>query len=292
MTGISRNGPRAPNGSAAVELVLIVPFAFVLMAAIVDLRSFAMHRTDIDRELYTVAEIVSGSARWSAASAPAALRKIGLAAADRLRGCPISNTGACGHTSGWLRVAVVVRPKDDPGDPTATPPVPATPATNSAGALCNPTAGTAPFCEPEMLHEIDFDTMTTGIQRIEWGGGAGDGNQCATTQSGMPANEGDQFAADAVVLPNEAADPDGDGPASPPARADWISRNIAADEWWTVVEACTHFSGGTSTPSLFQGGMTGFALETLDVAGSGAHARRVAWGSIESLDGCIWCEDI
>ena len=188
-----------------------------------------------------------------------------------------------------MRVAVIARARDDPGDASATPPEPAVPATNSAGALCNPTAGTPPFCEPVMLFEVDFDAATAGVQRAQWGGTAADGNLCATTQSGMPANAGTQFGRDDVVLPNEDGDPDGDGPESAPAASEWTSRNLDDDEWWAVVEVCTHFAGGTSTPGLFQGGMAGLAVETLDVSGSGAYPRRVAWGSLDAVADCTWC---
>lgn len=277
------------RGSAAVELVVVVPFALVLMAAIVDLRAFSMHRADVDRELYTVAEMVAGAGRWDATTAPNALRKVMRAAADRLRGCPVEDAGRCGHTAGWLRVAVVARARDDPGDASATPPRPAVAATNSEGNLCNPTTGTPPFCEPVMLFEVDFDAATAGVQRAEWGGDQSEGNLCADALTGLPTNIGDQFGANAVVLPNEDADPDGAGPATPPAASNWTSRNLDADEWWAVVEVCTHFAGGTSAPDLFQGGMAGLAIEALDLSGSGAYPRRVAWGSLDSVVSCTWC---
>lgn len=281
---------RRSKGSAAVELIAIIPFALVLMAAVMDLRAFAAHRSDIAREMYTVAEMVAGSATWPAATAPDALRKVVRAAASRLRGCPITETNPCGRTAGWMRVVVVARPRDVPADPTATPPVPSpVPARNSDGNPCNPAPpATPPFCEPEVLREVDMDTATTGVQRAEWGGTAADGNLCVTTLSGMPA-QGSDFGSTQVVLPNEDGDPDGDGPAPAPAPTAWISRTLNADEWWAVVEVCTHFGGGTSTPGLFEGGMAGFAMDTFDASGSGAWRRRVAWGSHESLDDCTWC---
>ena len=267
---------------------MIIPFALVLMAAIMDLRSFTLYQADLDRELYTVAEVIAGAGSWDATTAEDALRKVMRAGADRLRGCPLQNADACGRSAGWMRVVVIARPRDDPGDPSATPPEPAVPATNSDGDNCNPTSGTAPFCEPEVLFEVDFDTATAGIQRAEWGGDATDNNLCAGSASGMP-NEGAQFGRNVVVLPNEAADPDGDGPDPAPQPTEWISRELTSDEWWTVVEVCTHFAGGTSTPGMFGGGMTGFALNAFDVSGSGALPRRVAWGATEVLDDCNWC---
>ena len=276
------------KGSAAVELVAIIPFALVLTAAIMDLRAFAAVRSDVAREIYTVAEIVAGAGLWPAATAEAGLRKTMRAAASRLSGCTLAELDAatpCGLTAGWMRVVVVARPRDDPGDPTATPPVPAEPARNSDGNLCNP-ATTPPFCEPEVLLEVDFDAATAGIQSAAWGGTAD--NACATTLSGMPA-EGAQFGRDAVVLPNEDGDPDGDGPAPAPAPTAWVSRTLNSDEWWAVVEVCTHFGGGTSTPGLFEGAMWAGGLEQFDATGSGAWRRRIAWGAHESLDDCTWC---
>ena len=179
------------RGSAAIELVAIIPFALVLTAAIMDLRAFAAVRADVAREMYTVAEIVAGAGLWPVATAEAGLRKTMRAAASRLSGCTLAELEAatpCGLTAGWMRVVVVARPRDDPGDPTATPPVPAEPARNSDGNLCNP-ATPPPFCEPEVLLEVDFDEATAGIQRAAWGGTAD--NACATTLSGMPAKARD-----------------------------------------------------------------------------------------------------
>lgn len=265
------------NGSAVAELLAIIPFALVLMAAVVDLRSFAAHRLDIAREFYTVAEVVANSASWPSATAQTALRKTVNAAVNRLRG----------NTSGWMRVAVVARPRDNPGDSTAVPPVPATQARNSDNNLCNP-ATNPPFCEPEVLREVDFDPVASGTQYAEWGGGTSDGNSCSDITPRMPV-EGNQFAREAVVLPNEDADPDGDGPEAAPASSDWISRNLESDAWWVVVEICTHFGGGTSTPGLFAGGMAGFAMEAFDASAAGARLQRVAWGALDPLDDCAWC---
>ena len=284
-------------GSAAVELLTIMPFALLLMAAIVDLRAFAAHRTDIAREIYTVAEIVAGAALWDATTAPDALRKTMLAAVTRLSGCTaaeLRNNTSCGHSAGWMRVGVVARPRDDPGDPTASPPEPAVPATNSDGNNCNPAPpATPPFCEPELLYEVDFDTAAAGVQDADWGGAVTDPtdpnyNACAATTSGMP-NQGVQFPTNAIVLPNENADPDGPGPAPDPAPRDWVSRTLNSDEWWVVVDVCTHFAGGTSTPGLFAGGMAGFTMDAFDASGSRAWLRRVAWGAHESLNDCTWC---
>ena len=273
-------------GSAAVELVAIIPFALILMAAIMDLRAFAAHRADIAREIYTVAEMVAGAGAWNAATAEQALRNTMNAAVDRLDG----------STAGWMRVVVVARPRDNPGDPSATPPVPAAPARNSDGALCNPAAPTTPpFCEPEVLWELDADANTAGTQRAVWNGGGRCGAGAPwTVDTQLPA-EGVQFPRGTSppncigqVLPNECADPDGDGPASAPAHSNWVSRTLNSEEWWTVVEICTHFGGGTSTPGLFGGGMSSFALNAFDASGAFL-LRRIAWGSIDDLNACTWC---
>ena len=278
---------RRGAGSAAIELVAIIPFALILMAAIVDLRAFAAHRSDIAREMYTVAEIVAGAGTWDAATAGQAFQNTMEAAGERLGG----------NTAGWMRVVVVARPRDNPGDPTATPPVTSAPARNSDGALCNPAApATPPFCEPEVLRELDADTNTAGVQRAEWEGGG----DCGAVPSQLPAM-GAQFPRGTAppncagqVLPNECADPDGDGPAPAPAHSDWVSRTLNSDEWWAVVEICTHFGGGTSDPGPFGGGMFsgigvfGTFAEAFD-ASAAILLRRVAWGSLDDLNDCTWC---
>lgn len=269
-------------GSAAIELVAIIPFALILMAAIVDLRAFAAHRADIAREIYTVAEIVAGAATWDAATAEAALRNTMQAAENRL----------ARNTAGWMRVVVVARPRDNPGNPPATP---AVPARNSDGNLCNPAAA-PPFCEPEVLWELDTDTNIAGLQRAEWNN-VGD---CATVPSLLPAN-GAQFPRGTPppncagqVLPNECADPDGAGPAPAPAHSDWVSRTLNSEEWWAVVEVCTHFGGGDSNPGPFGGGMFR-GIEVFDTFAEPFDARfavllrRVAWGALEPLNDCTWC---
>lgn len=277
---------RRGAGSAAIELVAIIPFALILMAAIVDIRAFAMHRADIAREMYTVAEIVSGAGTWDAATAEQALRNTMLAAENRLDG----------NTAGWMRVVVVARPRDNPGDPTATPPVTAAPARNSDGALCNPAApATPPFCEPEVLWELDTDNNTAGVQRAEWNGGGDCGNVPSQLPAGAGAGQANaQFPRGTAppncagqVLPNECADPDGAGPAPAPAHSAWVSRTLNSDEWWAVVEICTHFGGGTSEVRLFEGAVAGFTMDAFSARA--VLLRRVAWGSLDDLNDCTWC---
>ena len=266
-----QHSPARQQGSAAVELIAIIPFALVLMAAIMDLRGFAMHRSDIAREMYTIAEVVAGAGLWPAATAEAGLRKTMRAAVSRVSGCTLAEFDdgtRCGKTAGWMRVVVIARPRDDPGDPAATPPVPATPARNSDGNLCNPTAS-PPFCEPEVLMEVDLDGTTAGIQRAEWNNG-GDCGACGATCPGssMPTREGQQFPRGDVmtgagaVLPNEGGDPT-------QTHDDWVSRTLNPDEWWAVVEVCTHFGGGDSTPSLFEGAFSNALFGMQESAGAG-----------------------
>ena len=52
------------RGSAAVELVAILPFILVLTAAIWDIRAFTAYRTDVAREIYAVAQVIA-EADWS-----------------------------------------------------------------------------------------------------------------------------------------------------------------------------------------------------------------------------------
>ena len=185
-----------------------------------------------------------------------------------------------------MRVVVVARPRDDPGDPTATPPVPGRTGPQLRRQSLH-TATPPPFCEPEVLLEVDFDAATAGIQRAAWGGTAD--NACATTLSGMAGRRRAIWQRCRRAAQPRMGTPDGDGPAPAPAPTDWVSRTLNSDEWWAVVEVCTHFGGGTSTPGLFEGAMWAGGLEQFDATGSGAWRRRIAWGSHEALNDCTWC---
>ena len=258
------------------------PLVMVLMAAVIDVRTFVAHRTDMARNLYTLAEMLAGGPLWREAR----LRNAAVLAVERLRGSAVEGEG---NTAGWMRVVVVTRGRDDPGDPAATP------ARNADGDLCNPTPvpPTPRFCEPEVLYELDGDTATAGTQRFLWndGGLCGNGGGAAwfepASLPAMPA-AGGRFAANARVLPAEGQDPDGDGPAAPPAQNDWPSRNMNAQQWWVLVEICTNFAGGNSSPGLFGGAMAGFALSAFD-ASAATLLRRQAWGGSGDLDNCDWC---
>ena len=47
------------RGSATVELLVVVPFVLALTALVWDLREFVGYRTDLAREMYTVAEVIA-----------------------------------------------------------------------------------------------------------------------------------------------------------------------------------------------------------------------------------------
>ena len=49
----------AANGSATVELIVLVPFVLILLAAIWDLRAFIAYPTELARERYVVAATIS-----------------------------------------------------------------------------------------------------------------------------------------------------------------------------------------------------------------------------------------
>ena len=291
-------GKRAPrasttrHGAASVELVAIAPFLLLMMAAIWDIRAFTAHRADLAREVYVVAELIANGADWDIAG----VRNAIAAAMARLSG----------ESAGWMRVVVVTREQDiaavapTPPDPLATPPTPGSPgsprveATNGDGRDCDDTAATAddpstlwddttvPWCEPIIRLEVQATAGTAN----QWSSQAGTTN-CANVQSQLPvcASPPCDFSGQAV-LPQEGTDPDGAGPATAPPEAEWPSRRLADDEWWVVVETCSHFGGGTSQPFL-AGGLFNFATDALNVRN--VLYRRVAWGAVADLANCRWC---
>ena len=268
---------RRDDGSATLELVLITPFVLVLMAAIWDIRSYTAYRTDLAREMYAVAEMLAaaGDADWTNAEQTAASLNIIRAAAARLDDSSV----------GWLRAVVVTRLQDDAGPPVVE-------ATNSEGRDCDDAVDgvddpdtawdetVAPWCEPEVRWQIG---------REVWG----DQGACANVASRLPA-EGATFASTEQVLPHEGADPDGTGPLLAPTHDQWVSRALGEDEWWVVVETCSHFgrdadpNDGVSSASLILPG-----IENIGLGGNFFDARlaiynRVAWGALDALDECAW----
>ncbi len=108
---------------------------------------------------------------------------------------------------------------------------------------------------------------------------------CAHVARALP-NAGQAFAATATVLPNEDADPDGSGPLTAPAVDQWVSRNLRPQEWWVVVDTCSHFGGGPRSRRI-GGRFTQMGLASLDV--SPVMTRRSVWTSVGDLSECGWC---
>ncbi|MCY3819769.1 MAG: hypothetical protein OXH52_10480 [Gammaproteobacteria bacterium] len=113
--------------------------------------------------------------------------------------------------------------------------------------------------------------------------GTGD---CGNFPRTLP-NEGDLFAQDATVLPFEDADPDGDdGPEAAPTVDEWASRNMQPEEWWVIVDSCSHFGEGPRSRLIGKRFMH-LGLAWLDV--SPVMQRRAAWGSVDDFSACNWC---
>lgn len=133
--------------------------------------------------------------------------------------------------------------------------------TRHDGAACPADA----WCPPRVTIRWP---ATAALSR--WAAG-GDG--CATTgPSPLPA-AGAHFAADETVLPRE----DRAGGESA-----WISRQLAATEWWVVVDACFE-----PRPGTFSGRLANLPVGLFE--GSSVLRRRIAWGSIHELARCVWC---
>ena len=99
-------------------------------------------------------------------------------------------------------------------------------------------------------------------------------------------DEGDLFADDATVLPFEDADPDGGGPLAAPTVDEWVSRNIQPEEWWVIVDSCSHFGEGPRSRLIGKRFMH-MGLAWIDV--TPVMQKRSAWGSIDDLSDCGWC---
>ena len=112
--------------------------------------------------------------------------------------------------------------------------------------------------------------------------GAGD---CQNFTRTLP-DEGDYFAADALVLPFENADPDRDGPRVAPTVDAWVSRNMQPEEWWVIVDSCSHFGEGPR-PRLIGQRFMNLGLAWLDV--SPIMQKRSAWGATDDFSDCSWC---
>lgn len=108
---------------------------------------------------------------------------------------------------------------------------------------------------------------------------------CANIARSLP-DAGQAFASTATVLPNEDADPDGGGPLTAPAVNEWVSRNLRPQEWWVVVDSCSHFGGGPRSRRI-GGRFTQMGVASLDV--SPVMLRRSVWSSVGDLSECGWC---
>lgn len=124
--------------------------------------------------------------------------------------------------------------------------------------------------------------VTKAFYDNDFPSGTGD---CANVARILP-DEGDLFAADATVLTFEDADPDGAGPLIAPTVDEWVSRNMQPQEWWVVVDSCSHFGEGPRSRLIGRRFMQ-LGLASLNVAP--VMYRRAAWGSIDDLSDCVWC---
>lgn len=193
-------GPRArvPPGSAMVELLVVVPFVLILLAAVWDLRQFIAYRADLAREMFVLAHAVANDAEGGVGGTPP-LESAVRAAEERF------STRA---TSGVIHAVVVVRGTQR-ADGTACP----------DGDWCPPMVQVA---WPGTAEE-PAGTWSDG-----------DDNPCTPTNA-LPAR-GRHFAAEQRVLPFEGATAAAGDPA--PTEDEWVSRNIDDEEWWVVVDTC------------------------------------------------------
>ena len=241
---------RRVRGHAAVELVAIAPFLLVLMAAVWDLRQFTAHRTDLARELYVVSEILAAGGGWDedALAAGGEATEVLARVRERMR-----RSGA-----GWAEAAVVQRGRQ-----------------RDAGTPCpeDTDLQTTPPCCPD-YNETDprlswcLPLAARRFARLEWGGQG----ECANRPSGLPA-EGAHFGDGAAVLANESADTGS------------VSRLMSGDEWWVVIESCSHFGEGDGAAALMGALWDRMPALGVDVA----LVRRAVWASVDDVVECNWC---
>ena len=282
---------RKGRGSAAVELVLLLPFVLLLMAAIWDIRAFTAYRTDIAREMYAVAELFGGGGQWT----DAALRNAMQAAQDRLSA----------SSAGWMRVVVVGRrtditpaggtdwngdsdfsndPENSDGQGCDVDPDPAVDADGDGDP-----ANDRPFCDPMLLREVRPSPDPSPADPIYWRGNDPTTNECVGINSQLPAWNATPanrvFGPAQRALPREDLDPATGALLG--SHREWVSRSLVAEEWWVVVEICSHFGGGGARPVLLGGGIAAFGLRAMDV--SLTMYNRVAWGGQVPIGECNWC---
>ena len=241
---------RYANGSATVEFVFMAPFILAVMALVWDLREYVAYRTDLARELFVVAELIANETDANPVEAMA-----------RRAAARLESSGA-----GTIALAVVTR-GEQRHDGTVCPTVP-DPADPPAASWCPPMVRLAwppPFVGNNWPSEAIWN----------------DAGACGDFESRLP-DQGDHFAEEKVVLPNE-------NPAntvSPPPETEWISRNMRPTEWWVVVDICLH-----PKPGLFFGRFRDTLVPVMDLSGAGFIMRkRAAWGSVHDRATCTWCE--
>ena len=89
------------------------------------------------------------------------------------------------------------------------------------------------------------------------------------------------FAQGVPLLVNENADPDGQGPLLPPPEDNWLSRNMADEEWWVIIDICYDPVPG--------GADIGFGTFVSYVLALPQLRQRVAWASVNRRAECQWC---
>lgn len=148
--------------------------------------------------------------------------------------------------AGWAEAAVVQRGTQR-GASTPCPPYDAT----------NPRLS---WCPPQASRRLG---------RLAWGG-EGD---CAGRDSGLAA-EGAHFGDGEAVLANETA------------AEDSVSRLMAEEEWWVVIESCSHFGEGDGNAALLGAIWDGMPALGVNVV----LVRRAVWGALGDVGECDWCE--
>lgn len=186
------------GGSATVEVVVLVPFVLVILAAVWDLREFIGYRTELAREMFVIAEAIAD---------------------DPVGGAPLQSVIAQVQqkyeptsVSGSIHAAVVVRGTQRPD-----------------GSACP----TGDWCQPMVT--LAWPATAADLAGTWSRGGA---SQCNRAPGSVLPAARAHFGATDTVLPNEGADPDGPGPLPAPPPDQWISRNLSATEWWVVVDTC------------------------------------------------------
>lgn len=144
--------PGHSGGNAAIEFVVIVPFVLVLGVVIWNVRSFILHRTELVREPYTVAEAIADQTEGTTAPFENALGQL------RAR---LAQAG----TSGSLAAAVVVRGTD-----------------RSPGVACPPTD----WCPPRVI--VAWPTIP-GAESWPSGGVCAGGSNLPALNAHFAANQ-------------------------------------------------------------------------------------------------------